>query len=610
MARKQKPFHIFACGVLGAGKSSLINDLLGYQICTVQDPVNTFGCDPGFLAKQPDYETKPENEPQEQLKTVEELEVRIEPEVSKIEMLKAEDRLTEAEIQEPKMTEVETPAHEVRDAEVETPAHEVGDTEVQTPAHEKLRDAEVETPAHEVRDTEVETPAHEVKVETPAHEVRDTEVETPAEVPKQTVTEILTKVERPAHEVRVNPKDRDTQMLESPKVEILAPEIILNTEVPKETKDRVMEMTEPITEEEMPTLEIGVNLETPRMEILETEGRVIEAETLEPKKEVKPENKGNPEVKTLELEDQVRIGNSDVKTIKPEDQLKTGITGIETFQQNINGVVVTVFETSTQQERHVSSVNYLQRTLGRCQEADLVLFCLDMRTSRWTDQEKDSIKNIAQTFEKDFWNKCVLVLTKANMIRVPTEERKDNRGYHERIYKRLLHEFRQQLASEGVPQSIVYRIPAVAAGEVDDDDIIARNLHYTSQKDSFVRNQRKDYLAELWLTCLERLEQKRDFLDITTAGRLDVKNSDTRNKDEDNKWMLQHIKQHLVKDLDPEQNKLGYVSLVENEGAILQFDSDQLKRIKHATNIDIPDRSENQQEECSCASFCQQCIIL
>lgn len=564
MARKQKPFHILACGVLGAGKSSLINDLLGYQICTVQDPVNTFGCDPGFLAKQPDYETKPENEPQEQLKTVEELEVRIEPEVSTIEMLKAEDRLTEAEIQEPKMTEVETPAHEVRDAEVETPAHEVGDTEV----------------------------------------------ETPAEVPKQTVTEILTKVEMPAHEVRVNPKDRDTQMLESPKVEILAPEIILNTEVPKETKDRVMEMTEPMTEEEMPTLEIGVNLETPRMEMLETEGRVIEAETLEPKKEVKPENKGNPEVKTLELEDQVRIGNSDVKTIKPEDQLKTGITGIETFQQNINGVVVTVFETSTQQERHVSSVNYLQRTLGRCQEADLVLFCLDMRTSRWTDQEKDSIKNIAQTFEKEFWNKCVLVLTKANMIRVPTEERKDNRGYHERIYKRLLHEFRQQLASEGVPQSIVYRIPAVAAGEVDDDDIIARNLHYTSQKDSFVRNQRKDYLAELWLTCLERLEQKRDFLDITTAGRLDVKNSDTRNKDEDNKWMLRHIKQHLVKDLDPEQNKLGYVSLVENEGAILQFDSDQLKRIKHAINIDIPDRSENQQEECSCASFCQQCIIL
>ena len=753
MAREQKPFHIFACGVLGAGKSSIINDLLGYQICTVEDPLDTFHrqiSDPGFPAKQLDYETKPENETLERVKTAEELEVRIEPEINvnqevpKIEMLNTEDRLTEAiteaEIIEPKTTEVHTSAHEVRvnsevpketndpvtemleptitDSEVEMPAHEVIPevpvlTEVETPAHEvgmnskvpketndrvtEIREPQAETPAHgvipevpvtemlieletpayelgmnskvpketndrvtEMRGPEVETPAHGVipevpvtemltEVETPDSETslrvnsevsketndqvtemlepKITEVETPAhevtpKVAKEIVTEMLTEMETPAHEVRMNPKDQDTEMLEhikATKVETLAPD----TEVPKETKVQVVEVTDPkITEVEMHTHEIGVNLETPRIEMLKTEGRVIEAEKVEPKKEVEtllPENKGNPEVETLEPEDQVRTGNSDVKTTESINRLKVEITGIETFQQSINGVVVTVFEALTQQETHVSGVNYLQHTLEKCQEADLVLFCLDMRTCRWTDQEKDSIKSIAQTFEKEFWNRCVLVLTKANMIRVPTEERKDNRGYHERIYKQLHNEFRQQLASEGVPQSIVNSIPAVAAGEVDDDDIVTRSLYYTSEKDSFAQNERKDYLTELWLTCLERTERKRDFLDITTAGRLNLKKSDNK----DDKWMLEHIKHYLEKDF-PKKHKSGYASLVEHKGATLQLDTDQLKRIKLTVNVpdrqDVPDRQEslnvldkqeNQQKKSNCCTYCcQKCIIL
>ena len=736
MAREQKPFHIFACGVHGAGKSSLINDLLGYQICTVQDPLNML-CqqisDPGFPAKQPDYEIKPENETLEGVKTAEELEVRIEPEINvnlevpKIEMLNTEDRLTEAiteaEIIGPKTADVHTSAHEVRvnseapDSEVEMPAHEVTPevpvtemlTEVETPAHElgmnskvpkeknnrvtEMREPEVETPAHgvipevpvtemlievetpayelgmnpketndrvtEMREPEVETPAHGVipevpvtemltEVETPDSEARVnsevsketndqvtemlepkiTEVETPAhevtaKVAKEIVKEMLTEMETPAHEVRMNPKDRDTEMLEhikATKVETLAPD----TEVPKETKIQVVEVTDPkITEVEMhDTHEIGVNLETPKIEMLKTEGRVIEAEKVEPKKEVEtilPEDKGlkgNPEVETLEPEDQVRTGNSDVKTTESINRLKVEITGIETFQQSINGVVVTVFEALTQQEAHIS---YLQHTLDKCQEADLVLFCLDMGTCRWTDQEKDSIKSIAQTFEKEFWNRCVLVLTKANMIRVPTEERKDNRGYHERIYKQLLNEFHQQLASEGVPQSIVNSIPAVAAGEIDDDDIVTRSLYYTSEKDSFAQNERKDYLTELWLTCLERTERKRDFLDITTAGRLNLKKSDN----EDDKWTLEHIKHYLEKDF-PKQHKSGYASLVEHKGATLQLDTDQLKRIKLTVNVpdrqDVPDRQENlnaldkqenQQKKNNCCTYCcQKCIIL
>ena len=181
----------------------------------------------------------------------------------------------------------------------------------------------------------------------------------------------------------------------------------------------------------------------------------------------------------------------------------------------------------------------------------------------------------------------------------------------ERIYKRLHNQFRQQLASEGIPESIVYRIPAVAAGFIDENDIPARSLYYTSQKDSFIQNQRKDYLAELWITCLEQIERKSEFLDITTAGRLDLKKSDN----EDDKWMLEHVKRYLEKDfeINHKQHKSGSASLVECKGAAtLQFDSDQLKRIKLNVNIDVPasERLENRRKECNCTCSCQQCIIL
>ena len=51
---------------------------------------------------------------------------------------------------------------------------------------------------------------------------------------------------------------------------------------------------------------------------------------------------------------------------------------------------------------------------------------------------------LTEKFGKYFWEKCVFLLTKANMIRVPGEDKKNKRAYHERLYANFIHQIRQE----------------------------------------------------------------------------------------------------------------------------------------------------------------------
>ena len=177
----------------------------------------------------------------------------------------------------------------------------------------------------------------------------------------------------------------------------------------------------------------------------------------------------------------------------------------------INGTVITIWDSPGLQDGTSDDKRYLQDMYDKCRNVDLVLYCFDMTTSRWTDQEETAIKLMVEKFEKEFWKKCILVLTKANNIRVPKKGKKNKRSYNEQLYKNFLCQFRERLSTYGVSQDIVDRIPAVAAGivESEEDDEDAHNdrfLWYVSETTTHVEGERHDFLGELWLTCFHTLD--------------------------------------------------------------------------------------------------------
>ena len=79
----------------------------------------------------------------------------------------------------------------------------------------------------------------------------------------------------------------------------------------------------------------------------------------------------------------------------------------------------------------------------KCKDVNLVLYC--MTASHYTDAEIRATQLIAKKLEPEFWNRCILVMTKANMVRIPPSQKGKEREYHQQLYDNIIQRFRDQL---------------------------------------------------------------------------------------------------------------------------------------------------------------------
>ena len=128
----------------------------------------------------------------------------------------------------------------------------------------------------------------------------------------------------------------------------------------------------------------------------------------------------------------------------------------------------------------------------------MVLYCIDMTTTRWLHEDVVATDLLTKRFEVDFWKKTILVLTKANMVRQALADVSE-KEFCKKVYDNFQQKFQEQLTDQGVPESIVSDIPAVAAGSEGD-----RYLPYVSKAASEDdQEDYQDFLPELWLACVE-----------------------------------------------------------------------------------------------------------
>ena len=183
---------------------------------------------------------------------------------------------------------------------------------------------------------------------------------------------------------------------------------------------------------------------------------------------------------------------------------------VEGVTVNVQGVLLTIFDSPGLQDGTENDAEYLQDMYKKCSDAHLVLYCMDMTTTRWLPSEVKATKLVTEKFGKSFWEKSILVLTKANMAQ-PTREGVDVTQHCKRLYNSFEAKFKSQLKSQGVPDSIAAEIPVIATGSQK-----CHHLPYVSSKVQEASAQ-PDFLSELWTTCVERLsgETKRNFIIAT-----------------------------------------------------------------------------------------------
>ena len=197
--------------------------------------------------------------------------------------------------------------------------------------------------------------------------------------------------------------------------------------------------------------------------------------------------------------------------------LSAGTTKVESRKFQLGRIPVDIFDSPGLQSDEDPSVmeKYLLDIYEKCKDVDLFLYCFDMTSDRFTRDDITTLEKFNKRFGESFWKRCVLVLTKANLVHIPRKEKGKERKYHQRRYQTMLSKFREELGKLGVSYSIRNAIPACAAGlaycdveEGDDipDEIMdeGRFIWYPSDK-AEPSDRPVDFMGELWVTCIERM---------------------------------------------------------------------------------------------------------
>ena len=162
----------------------------------------------------------------------------------------------------------------------------------------------------------------------------------------------------------------------------------------------------------------------------------------------------------------------------------------------------------------------------KCKDVDLFLYCVDMTSARFGTDDIEALGLITKTFGVSIWSRCLLVMTKANMVSLPASvKRKGEEGdYHRRLYNNLLNTFRRHLTTRGVPNT--NSIPACAAGlfytkegVYDEAMDEYRYIWYVSNKAN-PSDRPVDFKSVLWVMCLDRISEsgRINFIDAARVA--------------------------------------------------------------------------------------------
>ena len=239
-------------------------------------------------------------------------------------------------------------------------------------------------------------------------------------------------------------------------------------------------------------------------------------------------------VNSLVGRDVCQIGDPGLAVDEDEDEDSLGACTKLTKESRLelgNGIQISIYDSPGLQDGTNDEEAYLDDMYTKCKDVDLVLYCMEMNDPRFRREEARAIDMITRRFGPAVWKRCVLVLTKANLVRVNTKYAKTPALYHENLFKNKRSKFLSVLR-DSIGDKTLVSFSVVAAGHHrsnEDEQWRDRYLYFASENSKTNDPQGGgnsdgvDFIAELWVTCLETIPESSrvTFLQATASnGRI------------------------------------------------------------------------------------------
>ena len=157
---------------------------------------------------------------------------------------------------------------------------------------------------------------------------------------------------------------------------------------------------------------------------------------------------------------------------------------VSVYKEVINGVSVTACDTPGLRDASGKEKDYMNKIKASCDnpDHDLVLFCLNMDSTRWQDDDTEAIKIVTEHLGKDIWKHSVLVLTHADKV--------INSDFFDKKKSKLKEKFINAINNAGAP---VHSIPVAVSAKLKCGEYLPGV---------------KNWMSELLVTCLGRTTER------------------------------------------------------------------------------------------------------
>ena len=144
-----------------------------------------------------------------------------------------------------------------------------------------------------------------------------------------------------------------------------------------------------------------------------------------------------------------------------------GLLQVNEYHYTLRGMKVTLFDTPGLADGCGKEEEYLrkikEKVTGPC---DVFIFCTEMNTTRFRQDDTQTIQKLTETFSPQLWEHALVALTFANEVHAKKDANVTEIEY---FNKRML-DFRKKITDDilkaGVPEQIVTKVPFVATGHL------------------------------------------------------------------------------------------------------------------------------------------------
>ena len=188
-------------------------------------------------------------------------------------------------------------------------------------------------------------------------------------------------------------------------------------------------------------------------------------------------------------------------TKEESEVIDRGIAHVEAKEFSFNGTVAKIWDTPGLQDDTSMEDLYLYEMKKYCSNCNLYIYCINMSQRRLDASERRAMRNLTNTFGKDWWKKVLFVLTFANYEVGYCPAMCDLREYFERRMKACHDELTRMLVDLGVEQEIAEKVVVVPTG-------YSKPLAKYSYPSCWVLPGISNWLQNFWYKCAEVIDDR------------------------------------------------------------------------------------------------------